>query len=94
VNFPEVLFSESATSQPISLIKTPYTTGFIDIQEHFSKPYVEQLTSLGVISQEDNLFEPEVFITRAEFLKMIFKSQQIDYSDPSADITIFNDLSL
>ncbi len=87
-----LLLLSSNDIKELSFTPAPYSTGFIDIQDHFSKPYVEELTSLWVIAKNDNLFEPESFITRAEFLKMILKSQNIEYSQPSIDISIFVDL--
>jgi hypothetical protein len=40
------LLLSSDDIKEFSFTPAPYSTGFIDIQDHFSKPYIEELTSL------------------------------------------------
>lgn len=54
-----------------SAVKAPSYGGLSDMENHWSRTYVEQLIKAGIISgYEDNSFRPENYVTRAEFIKL------------------------
>lgn len=63
---------------------------FSDIQNHWSKPYVEAMAKAGIINgYEDGTFKPEGTITRAEFAKMLVLALELDivkYEDGFEDV--------
>lgn len=53
------------------------TTGYTDIQEHWAKKSIENLTSLGISNASltsSNQFQPEKKITRSETIELILKA--------------------
>lgn len=86
------LTSSAWAIDPSEIVTAPYTTWFTDIQGSFAKTYIEELANMWVIATESSEFHPDEPITRAEFLKMILKSQNLDYSELPSKTDVFKDL--
>lgn len=56
------------------LSTTPAIAAFVDVpSSHWAKVYIEKLADKGTIKgYEYNIFKPDSFVTRAEFLKMVY----------------------
>ena len=54
-----------------SAVKAPSYSGLSDMENHWSRSYVEELIKKGIIAgYTDNTFRPESYVTRAEFIKL------------------------
>nr|WP_242072301.1 S-layer homology domain-containing protein [Microcoleus sp. FACHB-68] len=85
------LLTLSVTPALIS-VPTSAQTKFADIQTHWAKPCIEQLTTQQIIAgYPDGSFRPNEPVTRAEFAALINKA----YSNtaPVRDASSFNDVS-
>ena len=61
---------------------------FSDIKEHYSKEYVENMISKGIINgYEDGTFRPDNLITRAEISKILSVALRLDIGKSSSDFT-------
>lgn len=72
----------SATKEPAATpepITTPEKEGFTDVADsHWAKTAIDVLSKMGVINGRDaKTFDPESPVTRAEFLKILLKAQNI-----------------
>ncbi len=65
---------------------------FVDTKTSFARIYIEKLVKIGALNTENKEFFPERNITRAEFLKIVFKANGIDYSSMNSNTWIFTDL--
>jgi hypothetical protein len=64
-----------------------------DISNTFAKSYIEKLVSLWVVNwYSDNTFKPEQSISRAEYLKIVLKANNIDYSTVDTSTCNFTDI--
>lgn len=64
-----------------------------DINTSFAKAYIEKLAALGIINgYEDGTFKPENKASRAEYLKIVLRAMNIDYSDVDTSKLTFADV--
>ena len=64
-----------------------------DISHSFARSYIEILAKNSMIDgYGDNTFRPESNITRAEFLKIVLKSMNEDYSESDTNNMVFTDV--
>lgn len=64
---------------------------FSDIGSHWAKDYIKELYAEGIVNGVgENCFEPDKKVTRAEFLAMIFRTQQgfkKEYDNTFSDVS-------
>jgi hypothetical protein len=66
---------------------------FKDIKNNFAKQYIEKLASKWIVTwYKDNTFNPQQPITRAEYLKIVLRANNIDYSKVDTKILYFTDV--
>lgn len=64
-----------------------------DINTSFAKAYIEKLAALGIINgYEDGTFRPQNSASRAEYLKIVLRTFNIDYSDVDTSKLTFADV--
>lgn len=78
---------------PVSDVK-PYVPKekFLDIKDHYSKEYVENMIQKGIINgYEDGTFRPDSLITRAEISKILSVALKLDTKDITSDFSDVKD---
>ncbi len=91
--------SEKTDSKNIETIKDvniELKPSFKDIDNSFAKDYIAKLQSLNIISWKDEKwekFDPKWVVTRSEFLRMVLKSVNKDYSNVNISNLKFTDIS-
>lgn len=64
-----------------------------DISNSFAKAYIEKLAAAWIVSwYEDGSFKPEKTASRAEYLKIVLRSFNIDYSNADTSKLTFSDV--
>ena len=64
-----------------------------DLQNTFAKPYIEKLVAAGIVNwYDDNTFKPDVTASRIEYLKIILKAANKDYSKVDTSKLTFKDV--
>ena len=58
----------------LSFLPADALTYLSDIDEHWSEPYVQTLFDMGIIKGTYGNFNPELSITRGEFIALISRS--------------------
>lgn len=78
----------------IRKFKAPSSTSFWDTEKHWAKNEIEILSSAGIVRGRGNgLFEPDVYITRAEFTAFLapaFMLAPIYYEGQFEDVKYYN----
>ena len=66
------LIFRRSRSKSLNSLPTEYYNTFTDTENHWAKDYIAALTSVNVINGRDSkTFDPDAFVTRAEFSKML-----------------------
>jgi hypothetical protein len=55
-----------------------YRKSFYDIKKHWAKDFIEDMASNGRVSGENNDFNPDRFISNAEFVTMLIKNLELE----------------
>lgn len=64
-----------------------------DINNSFAKAYIEKLAAAWIVSwYEDGSFKPEKTASRAEYLKIVLRAMNIDYSNADTSKLTFSDV--
>lgn len=86
---------KTVPSVDTSAPSTPSTAGetvFVDVKGHWAAPYIADLFSKGVVSGKDPThYDPEMNITRAEFIKIVLKTLEVPV-DETVIISKFKDV--
>ncbi len=82
----------SGSAANIQTTPVPSYAGFYDMENHWSRIYVENLAAKGIVSGfDDNSFKPDNSITRAEYVKLIIdalgisKTYNVYFEDVAED---------
>lgn len=82
----------TTTGAPASTSSTTSETVFVDVKGHWAVQYISDLYTKGVVSGKDPThFDPEMNITRAEFIKMVLNSLGMKI-DESITTSTFKDV--
>ncbi len=65
--------NEEVTSQVEPINSSNFTTSFRDINNHWARVYIEDLTEKGVFT-DSTIFRPDVVLNRAELVKIIIET--------------------
>ena len=64
-----------------------------DIKQSFAKAYIEKLAAAGIVAgYADGSFKPEKSASRAEYLKIVLRAMNIDYSNVDTSKLTFKDV--
>lgn len=73
--------SSNVSSQPEAETTSTFVTSFRDIDNHWAKPFIEDLTEKGVFTNT-TIFRPDAVLNRAELVKIIietvYSAEEID----------------
>lgn len=64
-----------------------------DINKSFAKAYIERLAAAGIVAgYADGSFKPEKSASRAEYLKIVLRAMNVDYSNADVSKLTFKDV--
>lgn len=91
VAVPEPEQPEGVEGEPLNPEREP--VAFSDVQDgYWGKPYIDSLTSLGVLSGfNDGTYAPDRPVTRAELAVQVAEAFAIDQNDPPENFTDITD---
>jgi len=86
--------TEISEDGKVTITKTDGTKVVLsDINNSFAKDYIEKLAALGIINgYEDSTFRPQNSASRAEYLKIVLRTFNIDYSNVDTSKLTFSDV--
>ncbi|MDD5213892.1 MAG: S-layer homology domain-containing protein, partial [Candidatus Gracilibacteria bacterium] len=95
ISLDDVKVTKDESTGKVTVTKADGTkVTFSDINNTFATAYIAKLAAKGIIAgYSDGKFKPENKASRAEYLKIVLRAMDIDYSDADTSKLTFSDVS-